>query len=90
MRPIGSTGLYRVVGIEDNFLKRVSVFDRSERFASNTDNDEIPSSFESNDLIIPLQGIPLLSVYRRIYRFVRIRCKYLTISLLKDYHSVKY
>lgn len=79
-----------MVGIEDNFLKRVSVFDRSERFASNADNDEIPSGFESNDLIIPLQGIPLLSVYRRIYRFVHIRCKYLTISLPKDYHSVKY
>lgn len=44
--------IYIAHGIEDNFLKLVSVFDKFERFASNTDDDEILSVFESNGLIM--------------------------------------
>lgn len=43
--------IYIAHSIEDNFLKLVSVFDKFERFASNTD-DEILSVFESNGLIM--------------------------------------
>lgn len=44
--------IYIAHSIEDNFLKLVSVFDKFERFASNTDDDEILSVFESNGLIM--------------------------------------
>lgn len=67
--------------MEDNFLKWVSVFDRFERFASNTDDDEISNSFESNDLIMAPRNT---SFSDRIGKLMDLcPCKYLTISTRK-------
>lgn len=62
--------------MEDNFLKWVSVFDRFERFASNTDDDEISNCFESNDLIMASRNISFSA--KKLMDLCP--CKYLTIS----------